>query len=231
VDWARTFHPSARTFDDAARVVVDGGGSRTGIDIVLQPDPRFSLSGSIVDERGDPARGVRLQYGTDLTMGGGDTRSETGTFSIRDLANGPVHLLATGDGAGGPLIGFLTMEVQGASIANARMTLGAPAVVRGRLVGEGVTLPGDLRLRVQFQLPWQRMGREGAELDAFPISAAGTFEASAIVGPRSIDLVGLPPQWELKAVRRSGRAVPDRRLMLTNGQLVDDVELVVGARN
>jgi hypothetical protein len=231
VDWARTFHPSARTFEDATRVTVSGGDTHSAIDVVLQPDPRFTLSGTVVDERGETPPGVRVQYGSDHVSGGGDTTSDAGTFSIRDLASGPVHLLVSANGVQAPLLGFATIEVQGASIVNARLTVGAPGTVRGRLIGEGVDVPRDPPLRVRFELPWQRFSRNGAELDAFPVSPEGTFEVREIIGPRTVDLLGLPPQLEVKAVRHGGRALPDARLIVTNGQVVDDLELVVGARN
>jgi hypothetical protein len=40
----------------------------------------------------------------------------------------------------------------------------------------------------------------------------------------------LPPQWEVKEVRRGGRVLPDTRLALAAGELVDDLEIVIARR-
>jgi hypothetical protein len=40
-------------------------------------------------------------------------------------------------------------------------------------------------------------------------------------------VLGLMPQWE---VRRGGRVLADSRLALSAGEMVDDVEIVIGRR-
>jgi hypothetical protein len=228
-DWARTFHPAATTFEGAATIEIRGGDTHDSIDITLQPDPRFSVSGVVVDHEGQTPRNSKLQFGSS-TIWGGDMPVAAGQFMLRSIGNGPVHLLARADGDAGMLVGFATVDVQGASITGARVVVGPPAQVSGRLVTDGVALPADARVRIALSPPWPRLGPE-EDADGFPVAANGSFRVDGIVGLRVVRAIGLPPRWDLKEVRRAGRILPDARLTLTNGQVVDDLEVVIAARN
>ena len=119
---------------------------------------------------------------------------------------------------------------RGASITGARVIVDLPARVTGRVVGEGGSGLSHPGMRVVLAPPFFRLGRdEGA--DASPVGADGSFHATAVVGPLTVYVIGLPPRWELKEVRRASRILPDARLTLANGQVVDDLEVVIAIRN
>jgi len=228
-DWARTFHPAATTFEDATPVEIRGGDSYTSIDITLQPDPRFSVTGVVVDGQGQTPRNAKLQFGSATLSGGANPFMPDGQFMLRGIGNGPVHLLASADSDEGVLVGFATVEVQGASISGARIVVGKPARVSGRLSTDGAAFPADARIRVVLAPPWPRSGAE--EEDGSPVHADGSFRTAGIIGPRVVRVSGLPPRWGLKEVRRAGRILPDAQLTLANGQRVDDLEVVITSRN
>jgi hypothetical protein len=236
-DWAETFHPSTSDFDHATRVEIRGGDSHEPIDITLQPEPRFSVSGVIVDAKGTTPQHALLECGNGSS---GSTRkldpSAAGRFDVGGLRNGPVHLLATSDSPAGPLVGYTVVDVQGASVREVRVELGPAASVRGRVIAEGATL-AFTDARIKMSTPWIRSPLFGPksdsrhEQDSFAIASDGTFTAGPLIGERIVDIIGLPASWQLKEVRRRGAVVLERRLTLANGQVIDDLDVIVSARN
>jgi hypothetical protein len=229
-DWARTFHPDTTSFDNAVRIEVRGGDTHASTDVTLQPDPRFSVSGVVVDREGQTPRNAKLQFGTGTMSGGGEVSAASGQFTLRGIGNGPVHLLAQADDDNGRLVGFATVDVQSASITGARVIVDRPARVKGMVIGEGGSALSHPGMRVALAPPFFLPGRRD-DADASPVGADGSFHATALVGPRTVSVIGLPPRWELKEVRRAGRTLPDARLTLANGQVVDDLEVIISVRN
>jgi hypothetical protein len=65
----------------------------------------------------------------------------------------------------------------------------------------------------------------------FPLNADNRFSIQNVIGERRVTVLRLMPQWEMKDVRRGGRVLQDARLVLAAGEVVDDLEVVIGRRN
>jgi hypothetical protein len=150
-----------------------------------------------------------------------------GRFVIGGVS-GPTVLLGTADTDKGALIGLTELDVSN-SVDGARVTLRAPARVSGRVIFEG-TPPQDTAVRVRLTPAWNQFHAGGQRRDAAAVAADGQFSMANVIGERRITVQGLMPQWEVKEIRRGGRVLPDGRLTLTAGQVVDDIEIVVARR-
>jgi hypothetical protein len=205
------------------------------IDITLRPEPRFSISGVVVDANGSTPPKVRVEHGNGSSSGTA-LIGNAGRFDLRGIANGRVHLLASSDSPDGPRVAYLAVDVLGASLYDIRVELGAPASVRGRVIAESGA-PSFAGAQVVLRTPWFRAPQFGAnpnsrrEADSFDIAPDGSFTAAPLIGERIVDVIGLPATWQLEGIRRRGAVIPDRRLTLINGQVIDDLEVIVSLRN
>ena len=95
---------------------------------------------------------------------------------------------------------------------------------------EGERPPLEKPLEVQLRTGSLRPRRDFEIPDSVRVDADGRFDIGNIIGERIVTVQGLMPQWEVKEVRRGGRVLPDGRLTLTAGQVVDDIEIVIARR-
>jgi hypothetical protein len=225
-DWARTFHPATADIEDATRITIQGGARLENIDIVLQPEHRYRVAGSIVSEDGSPARNARLRYLSSRGTHGYENVSEDGRFTLGRM-NGTLTLLASGETVKGPAIALLQLEVTN-SFDNVQLTLRPPARVSGRVVFEGVNPPAQ-EIKVGF-VPALNASVPRELLDTGAVGPDGSFRIDNLIGEHRVIVIGLLSQWEVKEVRQGGRVLQDARLSLASGDVVDDVEILCARR-
>jgi hypothetical protein len=229
-DWARTFHPDTSDFDRATPITIQGGERLEDIDITLQQEARHQVSGVVVAENGSALRNIRLEYASTTGLSGIVLRlGDEGQFSVGGV-RGSVALLATAESNGRELIG-VTHVTATSSVENGRIVLGAPARVRGRVVFAGEAPPPERSLQVQFATDWHRPLAGNGLPDIVPVDGNNRFSSDSIIGELRVVLLGLMPDWDLKEFRRGGTALPEGRLILANGQVVDDLEIIVARRH
>ena len=229
-DWARTFHPATTSFERGALVTVREGEWRQQIDIVLQPQIRRRLAGLVAAENGQALQNVRLEY---YAPGRGPFSvivpvSADGRF-MADGVGAPVTLLARGDTSTGTLLGVMQLESTD-SFENTMVVLGPPARVAGRFLFEGERPPRDPPMYVQIATEWASPDGTHAAADVARVDDDGRFHVENVIGDRRVGVIGLTPDWEVKEVRRAGSLLLGRLLVLHPGEVVDDLEIMIGRR-
>jgi hypothetical protein len=228
-DWARTFYPSTSDIERATHMAVKGGEHIENVDITLQPAARYGVSGVIVAENGLPMRNMRVEYSTAAGSSGVLTHVlADGRFTIGGVA-GPVTLVATADTDRGRQMGIVQLNVTG-SMDGVRIAVGAPARVRGRVVFDGAPPLRTEPIQVQLATGWFRVGPNQESPEIAAVSDDGGFTIENVIGERQVTVLRLMPQWEVKEIRRGGRVLADGRLALSPGEVVDDLEIVIGRR-
>jgi hypothetical protein len=228
-DWARTFHPSTSDLERATQIAVKGGEHLENVDITLQPAARYRVSGLVIAENGLPMRNMRVEYSSAAGASGVLTHVlGDGRFTLGGV-EGPVTLVGTADTDHGTLIGIQQLNVA-SSIDAVRLALGAPARVRGRVVFDGAPPSRTEPLQVQLATGWFRARPNHESPDTAAVGDDGRFSIENVIGERRVIVLRLMPQWEVKEIRRGGHVLADGRLALSAGQVVDDLEIVIGRR-
>ena len=192
--------------------------------------PGVSVAGRVVDASGQVPRALQLEYGVSgaTIRGLMSVSSPDGRFEIRGggIAPGPLTIMARGETADGPVIGVTTlMTIDGPN--DVEIVVGKPGALRGRVSMEG----GVLLTAVGARLALVREGFTplGASDELIEVAPDGWLEAANLIGDYRVR-VDEPQRWTVKAVRRRSLRVPNDRLVIRNGETLDDVEIVIGPR-
>jgi hypothetical protein len=190
----------------------------------------LSITGRIADAAGRVPRMLQLEYGTPGTRHGGllSSFAADGTFEIvdRDIQPGPVTLMVRGETDEGPVVALLTTAVvDGPNEVD--VLVGKPGTIEGRVSMEG----GAPLTTVTARLALVRSGFQplGESDQIINIAPDGWFEAGDLVGEYLLR-IDEPARWTVKSVRRRGMRVANDRLLVGNGDTLDDVEIIVGPR-
>lgn len=225
-DWALTFHPATTEFDRATPVTMRGGERVDRIDIILQPQIRYRVRGIVVAEDGSTSvRGARVDYATEAGTWGYANTTEEGRFTI-GAVSGAVTVRAVAETDKDTLAGTTTLNIT-RSDGEVRVALGAPAQVRGRIIFEGAPPPSDPPLEVEFMTEAFRIPHRATPPAIVRVGSDGRFSIENLIGEYRVHVRRLMPQWQVKVVRRAHDALPDGRLQLATGQIVDDLEIII----
>lgn len=171
--------------------------------------------------------GVQLNYAW--------ARAEVdGRFTFLDVAPGRYRVVAdeptviAEDGRARQRAGWLDVVVTGEPVTDLVVPVGFGATVRGRVEIDGgdPTAMDGRPLRVVLQMLPGWVG--GGSLMVSTTSDL-TFEVRDVLGPRHLDVGGLPPGWWLKSVLIDGEDVTDRHTFPVTG-VVEGVVLLVSGR-
>jgi hypothetical protein len=189
-------------------------GMSLRIEVVINADAVFSVGGRVVDVLGQVPRALQLEYGVPGSTHRGllSVSSPDGRFHVRDhgIVPGPLTIIARGENDGGPMIGRLTWTtIDGPN--DVEIIVGKPGGLRGRVSMERGVPPTTVGLRLTLV-------REGF-----------TLEAGNLIGEYRVR-VDQPDQWTVKAVRRSGTRVTNDRLVIRSGEVLDELEILIGSR-
>jgi len=208
-------------------VTVAEGGSVT-IDVAVVAEREVSIRGRIADAAGRVPRMLQVEYGTPGTSHRGLLSSfgPDGTFEIADrgLQPGPVTLMVRGDTDEGPVVALTTIAiVDGPNEVD--VVLGKAGAIRGRVtMADGAPLTSvNARLSL-VRSGFQPLGESDRIIDVAP---DGWFDETGVIGEYALR-VDEPSQWTVTSVRRRGLRVANNRLIVGNGDTLDDIEIVVG---
>jgi hypothetical protein len=129
---AQTWYGDVTDSRDAAPITVMSGNDLTGYDIVLRRVPVFRITGKVLDDRGDPAAGAKVEMGVAQT-----TAREDGTFELVRVRRGMGFVSAELDRGGVKLRGSAEAAVIDHDVDNVRVRLAAPIQLAGTIELDG----------------------------------------------------------------------------------------------
>ena len=211
-------------------VTVTEGAVVSDVEVAIGPDLGFSITGRIVDASLQVPRILQLEYGVpgDNHRGLVTVFASDGSFRVRDqrIKPGPLVFLAAARNGTGLLAGFVAVT-----------TIDGPNEVESV-----VDKPGGLRGRVSMDgsIPFTSAGarlalvREGftslgASDAAIEVAPDGWIEADGLIGEYRVR-VDEPQMWTVRTVRRRGLRLRNDQLVIRNGEILDDLEIVIGPR-
>lgn len=210
-------------------VTVAEGGS-VSIDVPVLGERAISIKGRIADATGRVPRTLKVEYGTPGTSYRGLLSSfgPDGTFEIvdRGLQPGPVTLMVSGVTDEGPVVAVRTVAViDGPNEID--VVVARPGEIRGRISMAGGAPLTAVGIKLALvRSGFQPLGESDRVIDSAP---DGWFEATNVIGEYGVR-VDDPSQWTVTSVRRRGIRVADDRLIVGNGDTLDDIEIIIGPR-
>jgi hypothetical protein len=224
-----TLYPGVPASERGETVTVFEGINVEGIDIWLTPAQRFNVSGRVFWPVGVAPGPITIDYGDPAGSRSGlwYVSDPGGLFTLLSIPPGPLTLLVRAESDQGPLLGLATTTVAVDSVEDVRIVVDRPGRVRGRVVYEG-EVPQERRAHTV------RLVQKLLKVSAlYPVPEAtpapdGRFEIGGALGEYEIELPGLGAGLTISRVRRRGVTLQGNRLGVAGGELVDDLEIVVG---
>ncbi len=220
--FAPTYYPGTAIVDEAQRVSVAPGQEVSGVDFNLVTTRTVRVSGTALTSEGKPMASAMVMMMSRAMMDGGvsmplgSQTDSNGNFTIPNVAPGEYVIQARanfGMGGDGPAAeaAMLPITVTGTDDVRNVMVVGSKGVrVSGRVTFEG-TPPSDAAEQVTVffspapgESPFIMTGPSNAR-----VSSDRTFEAKGILGRRTVNAMGLPAGWVLKAARIGGNDIID----------------------
>lgn len=230
---------TATTEPSAAEIVDVRTSEEAVLDVRLPAGRVAEVSGRLSFE-GEPPTNLRPNVslrpaddGVQLTYAW--ARAEVdGRFTFLDVAPGRYRVVAdeptviTEDGQARQRAGWLDVAVTGEPVTDVVVPVGFGATVRGRVDIDGgdPTALNGRPLQVVLRLLPGWIG--GGSLITSATSDL-TFELRDVLGPRHLDVAGLPPGWWLKSVLIDGEDIVGRHTFPVSG-VVEGVVLLVSGR-
>jgi hypothetical protein len=238
-----TYYPGVLSMDQAQPITIERGQAATGIEFMLLDGTSSVVSGTVVDEKGQPAGGTFINarmlndaVSDGITFGGAAARPD-GSFQMK-LAPGDYQLEAQGNrraGVAGPpgpadlQFGRLRISVGGAPLSGLTMTMGPGATMSGKLIFEGDSpVPTDFnQLRVGL-VP----GPSGSNCQPgrVEIAADGAFRGQGIVGSCLVMTQGNTGRYAVKSVAQEDVDLMDRPITFEPGQRLTNIRVVLSDR-
>jgi hypothetical protein len=230
LDFALTFYPGAREKELATMVTVGEGEAVENIDFPVL-GARYSVSGRLIDERGHVPRALEIEYGyTERAYRGLlPVKDVEGRFNLHDgqLRSGPLMLFAHGETDQGLVVGVTTATLIEDIDSSVDLVLGSPGRIRGR-----VLLPADVagppsRFRIAFHhAGFAPLGAIDQIIEASP---DGWFTAENLLGEYRVRVLA-PAAWTVRALRNGRSPMDADHVVISQGETIDDLEVVVGPR-
>jgi hypothetical protein len=243
VGYMPTYFPGVTNSSEARRLTLTVGQNADAIDFSLVPGRAAKVSGTAVDSQRRPFARVGLTEEVRglgfASFGGGPSASVAadGSFTIANVPPGEYTISASrreGDPLGSPEVALATIFVDGTDLDNVNLLGSAGGTVRGRLIVEAETPPkmSSVLVSVREALRNQQspvvLGLQGGNRSP-AVKEDGTFVAENVFGKARFQ-VTLPDGWMLKAITHEGRDISDAPVELGNGQVLDDVQVVISNR-
>lgn len=224
----RAWYPGVMDRRTASIVAVSEGQTAAGVDIWIPSQPLSGVIGRVAWPVGVRVESITIEYGDP----GGDrsgvwiVSDAEGRFALTGIRPGPLVLLAHVRTDQGLMMGAASIDFRGDAITEVPLVVDRAGAVEGRVVYQE-DVPAAVRART-LTLVQRRMRVTALNpAPAAEIAADGRFRAGDALGDFEVDLQGLPSGYAVTEVRRGGTPLPGRRITVSEGETVADVEVVV----
>ena len=229
--YAPLFFPGTLEASQAQRLTVAVGSEINDIVMTMRPTKTATVTGAIVDSRGQPMTGMLMISQQDalnfFTMGA--PVKPDGTFAFNGLAPGEYTIMVQQMG-GSPQdaeVAMVKVTVAGEDISGVQLAAAKPISTRGRIIVDPAaasSLPP--RLMLQMSSP-QNIPMLGIRAPT-PVQDDMSFELKTPPGVYRLNLVPGGLGWTIRSVRRAASDVTDSGFEAKNG---DDTILEVELTN
>ncbi len=224
--FAATYYPGGSA-DLAQPIALGPSQHRAGLDFSLQSGRAATISGRVVREDGQPAANagvtIAMSYpgaGGIFTAGMRSVRAGAdGGFEIKEVPGGSYSVMAGGDER------YVT--VAGADIDNVVLSSKVGSTVTGTLTTDTGAPPpfSHSGVRVALAAPFDRVL---PTVRVVSVESDWSFEMKSLGGPFLFRIVGLPEDWDLRAVRFGDRDITDAAWDVpTGGKTITGLTIVV----
>lgn len=221
------FYPGVLAAEDAQPIRVTGGLVTSGVTFSYPNIANRSLTVRI----STPAAGatdVRAWlYRIEPRMTREIPLNTEGAGTIRGLLEGRYFIAAGAEADSKPLVAFEVASLLTDTVEVA-LLLQEPGRITGKVVAERGDLPSLPGVRIAAK--W--IDDEGVEIDPvtlneIEVSPDGSFHIDEVFGLRSLNLIGLPPEWQVQSVRQGRSEIPATGVTVAPGTTLDLVVTVV----
>ncbi len=220
--WAQTFYPGVTDAQLAARFMVQPGRELI-LDIKLAAVPMHRIRGRVLDVRGDPMpkATVTLSQGRKFLSPRQENTKEDGTFEFESITDDEWRLTATVTQDGIKLWTAQDVQLNGRSLENIELRLGAPFSLNGKIlvnVPQGVPAPNAPELMLDFHAGIFQPGDPGGtSYSRNNPSGKGDFTIKNLY-PGPYQILQPPPPYFIDSIRLGDRDVAaDSDLQILSG--------------
>jgi hypothetical protein len=164
--WAPTYFPDATEITAAETIVVHEGSDLSGYEIRLRSAPVYHLRGSVFDDEGKPAGGVKLLLLSEIGWGRAEAAVESGKdggFEFPAVRPGDWQITAELQRGSVSWQGFADLRMPQHDVDDAKVRMYPPFELAGAV--EGIQTPGT-RTRVAVSLMPVAGGEESMSTEA-----------------------------------------------------------------
>ena len=224
--YATTYFPGTANAAEAQRVSIGIGQTISQVIVVLVPTRKARVAGTVVDSHGRPMSGqVRIiPRGENLTVfgfGGGPIRPD-GSFTVDGVTPGTYTLQASAAEESANADITVTGDLDDVHLVGT-----APVSASGRLVVDAAAAPSlSTRAIRVLATPTATDGISFfGPTGPLPVNDDLTFELKTLPGRMRLTVLGLGPEWRVRAVRYRGSDVTDSGIDFKPDERLSDVEI------
>ena len=239
--YGTTYFPGVADPQTAQFVQVAAAQEVAGVDFSLSRMKSARVTGTAVDEAGEPVTGgialmpsARSGGNTEIQMGARIDR--LGAFEFSNVAPGD-YVLQVARGRSNPWnegeFAYRFVTVTDSDVTGLEMQTSTGSTLGGRIVADGGEIAGVDSVQVTaVPVDIDRSPRLGGPPGRARVEPDGRFELLGINGPRRIEVTRAPAGWTEKAILVGGVDVTDQVLPFgRDDQSLDDIEVVLTNRS
>lgn len=213
------YYPGVFAAEDAQPIRATGGLVTSGITFRFPKIANRTLTVRVSTPAAGAASVKAWLYRAEPRMVRQIVLDAEGTGRVAGLLEGRYFLAAHGQGDAGPLVAFEVAAVLHDEVELA-LLLQEPGHITGRVVTDNGGVPPLAGARVAAN--WTDDGAmiDPLAADEAEVGADGSFRIDGLFGSRSVQLVGLAPEWRVHSIRQ-GRAAIGDTVDIATGATVD----------
>ncbi|MBI4266508.1 MAG: carboxypeptidase regulatory-like domain-containing protein [Acidobacteria bacterium] len=225
ITYAPTYFPGTTNVAEAQPLAL-GVGQEADVTISLLPSRLAVVSGTVIASNGLPLGNGRVTLAAvsepgapELTGGSAGTVLPDGSFVLANVVPGSYLLevrAGTGRANAEPEVASVPITVGGADMTGLTISTGPGTTITGTVAADraGARLPAGI------EISGESMRGPGMPTMSAQVSTPGTFRLSAMMGPWTVRVTGLPDGWSVKSIELDGTDVTDRSVDFMGNQQI-----------
>ena len=235
----RTCAPSATSESQADTILLRREVS--GVEIRVQRQRTFSVTGSVVDSAGAAVSGYVGVVNLDQRGRGATTEAVDGQFAAKGLLPGEYVVQTTIRGPANPgdssphpdmEMGRATIQIDSGDLSGVTVATVHAAKLGGRIVFEGHTPPPPAALHMAVFVRYDDRSRIAyfSRPPVGPVTPDLRFALDDLFGPNILGVQNLPDGWIVKSIRYQGTDITDLPTTFAPGHDPRALEIVLTNR-